>query len=267
MTDILSEQDYKASADNWLLVSEIFESHQGEGRSSGEVAKFLRLGGCNLTCRWCDTPYTWLFTERQLRQHNGDKIYDSKHELRRWSFIEILRKLDSLRKPSKDIHPLIVVTGGEPLLQAERLTGLIRLINAGLTFRRFEIETAGTIAPGELARSRYDNISFNVSLKLASSGNSIEKRRVAEAILALANCKSTFKFVVTREHFAEDLAEIEQIRQEYSLYPDSIWLMPEGTTQLDQVSGIQALMPEALKRGYNVSSRLHVLAYGNERGI
>lgn len=41
-----------------LLVSEVFgPTVQGEGKHCGRIAAFVRLGGCNLHCRWCDTPY------------------------------------------------------------------------------------------------------------------------------------------------------------------------------------------------------------------
>lgn len=257
MTNILSLEDLK-SPQNWLLVSEIFKSHQGEGPSCGQLATFIRLGGCNLHCHWCDTPYTWVFTDRQRLLHDGRAIYNPKHELKRMSLSAIADRLFDLRSE------LIVITGGEPLLQAERVARFIRLISHGLMPYRFEIETAGTVLPGELAQ--FDNVTFNVSLKLDSSGNELELRNVPEVIRTLNNCQSRFKFVITRDSFAGDLAEVERLRYQFGIYPNRIWLMPEGTTQLDQVSGIQQLMPAALSLGYNVSTRLHVLGYGNERG-
>ena len=49
-----------ASENNSLTVSEIFgPTFQGEGPFTGRAAVFLRLGRCNLDCKWCDTPYTW----------------------------------------------------------------------------------------------------------------------------------------------------------------------------------------------------------------
>src|SRR5438046_5626962 len=61
-----------------LVVSEIFgPTFQGEGPSLGRRCVFLRLGACNLHCRWCDTPYTWDWTGR-----NGIE-YDPRQELRR----------------------------------------------------------------------------------------------------------------------------------------------------------------------------------------
>ena len=52
-----------------LLISEIFgPTIQGEGKSIGQTASFIRLGGCNLHCVWCDTPYTWDAARYDLRE-------------------------------------------------------------------------------------------------------------------------------------------------------------------------------------------------------
>ena len=51
-----------------LVVAEIFgPTWQGEGPSAGQVAAFVRLGLCNLTCAWCDTAYTWDRSRFDLR--------------------------------------------------------------------------------------------------------------------------------------------------------------------------------------------------------
>lgn len=264
MSEELSLEDL-GSPTNWLLVSEIFESHQGEGPSAGQVAGFLRLGACNLHCRWCDTPYTWVYTERQQQEHRDSKIYNPKLELRRMSFISIIQQLNELDSSITQWHPLVVISGGEPMLQAERVAGLIRLINSSLIFHRFEIETAGTISPGPLMR--FDNVSFNVSLKLASSGNELAKRYNPDVIQQFVNSVSNFKFVITSDNFVDDIAEVQSIVRCFHILPDKVWLMPEGTTALDQISGVQRLMPRALKLGYNVTTRLHILGYGDKRGI
>ena len=58
-----------------LRVNEIFgQTFQGEGQTMGKLSAFVRLSGCNLTCVWCDTPYTW-----DWKGQNG-KVYNAKDE-------------------------------------------------------------------------------------------------------------------------------------------------------------------------------------------
>lgn len=133
-----------------LVVSEIFgPTWQGEGPSAGQVAAFVRLGRCNLDCVWCDTPYTW---DRER--------YDLRAELRHMSQLEVWHAIRDIAAP------LVVITGGEPLIQQQRLVWLADMCRA--TGRRVEIETNGTIPPRRsLVQS---TIRFNVSLKLTHSG-------------------------------------------------------------------------------------------------
>src|SRR5438477_12119128 len=85
-----------------LRITEIFHSIQGESSHAGRPCAFVRLTGCNLRCRWCDSEYT--FT-------GGEKM----------SIDEILGKIKSYGTN------LVEVTGGEPLAQAESLNLIERL--------------------------------------------------------------------------------------------------------------------------------------------
>lgn len=132
-----------------LLVSEVFgPTLQGEGPSAGRAATFLRVGMCNLACTWCDTSYTWDRTRHDLSQ-----------ELRVVDVEDVLADLLSRHAP------LVVVTGGEPLLQRKPLAPLVRaLVDAG---RRVEFETSGTVEASPLDAVVHR---FVVSPKLANSG-------------------------------------------------------------------------------------------------
>jgi len=225
-----------------LRVSELFgPTLQGEGPSVGRLASFIRLSGCNLSCRWCDTPWTWDWTrfDRSAEQHRmtAGSVLD-------WA----------LGQPA----PLVVVTGGEPLLQARQLTGLVPpLIEAG---RQVEIETSGTIAPPpELAA---EGVTFNVSPKLASSGMPAARRIRDGALRALAESgNARFKFVATG---LDDLEEIAGLQAAYGLEP--VWVMPEGTSSTAVLGGMRLLAEEVIARGWNLSSRLHVLLWEDARG-
>src|SRR3954451_14009106 len=158
-----------------LVVSEVFgPTWQGEGPSIGRRCGFVRLGRCNLACSWCDTPYTW----------DWDR-YDPAVELARRPVAELLAELDAMGVD------MIVVTGGEPLLQQTHLEPLV----AGAAERGWwiEIETAGTIAP----RPQLAGVArFNVSPKLANSGNPIERRYRPDVLRAFqADGRAAFKFV------------------------------------------------------------------------
>ncbi len=85
----------KKELDNGLLlpVMEEFYSLQGEGYNTGKAAFFLRIGGCDIACRWCDVKESW----------NA-----ALHPLAETPYI-IKRALEY---PAKSV----VITGGEPLM-------------------------------------------------------------------------------------------------------------------------------------------------------
>jgi organic radical activating enzyme len=100
-----------------LALAEIFYSIQGEGLWTGTPAVFVRLAGCNLACDFCDTDYA----------------------AKRWASVaEVVR---GVRELGGDC-PMVVLTGGEPLAQAESLA-LIEALR--LDGRRVHIESNGTI--------------------------------------------------------------------------------------------------------------------------
>jgi len=101
-----------------LWVQEVFYTLQGEGPFAGQPSVFVRLGGCNLACFWCDTDFessAWKPTLSEL----WDKIEEVRHEA----------------------CDLVVLTGGEPFRQ--NIVPLVEnCLNNGL---RVQIETNGTL--------------------------------------------------------------------------------------------------------------------------
>jgi 7-carboxy-7-deazaguanine synthase len=245
-------------ARDWLLVSETFHSIQGEGPSAGQNAFFVRLGACNQHCKWCDSGYTWVFTERQVEQHDQSLApFDPQEELTRVPIRTLAYEIIA------SDAPLCVVSGGEPLLQLTALAKLISMVNENLFPPRFEIETAGTIRPGEL--TLFDNVTFNVSPKLEHSGNPLELRRNIEALRELGT--QHFKFVVRPgDNTSTDLDEIREIIREVGIHRSRVWLMPLGTTADSVTTGMRWLAPVVLENGWNLSSRFQTLIWGDERG-
>src|SRR6476619_5566383 len=98
-----------------LTINEIFYSIQGEATRAGKPCVFVRLTACDLRCSWCDTPYAF---------YEGQKM----------SIDDVLAKVEEYG------CPLVEVTGGEPLLQADAVPLMSRLLDSGKTVL---LETGG----------------------------------------------------------------------------------------------------------------------------
>ncbi|GGJ04098.1 7-carboxy-7-deazaguanine synthase QueE [Streptomyces brasiliensis] len=228
-----------------LIVAECFGTEvptfQGEGPSCGHPALFIRLSRCNLTCTRCDTKYTWDWSR-----------FDPHEESTRQSVAGLVAWATS--SPVE----LVVITGGEPLIQQARLVPLVRgLIAAG---KRIEFETNGTIAPTpELVA---DGVRFNVSPKLASFGVKETKSIVPAALEAfVASGRAAFKFVAST---VDDLDRIAELANAHRLAP--VWVMPEGTTPEVITATTRALADGVATRHWHFTTRLHVLAFADARG-
>jgi 7-carboxy-7-deazaguanine synthase len=236
-----------------LPITETFVSIQGEGKWTGVPSWFARLAGCNLRCRWCDTPYS------------------------SWKPESTPRTIDALVSEARQSGvDHAVVTGGEPLIfpQVSALTRSLR--DAGL---KVTIETAGTVFQDVHADL------MSISPKLASStpteadalerGGSAdwagptgrhEQRRVnLDALQRLidAHPHRQLKFVVCGE---ADINEIESLLSKLSNWqPADILLMPEGTTPPTREL-MQWLARECIARRWQYCTRLHVDIWGTKRG-
>jgi 7-carboxy-7-deazaguanine synthase len=131
-----------------LVIHEIYRSVQGETSFAGKPCTLVRLSGCNLRCRWCDTPQAFTGGTRLSRD-------------------EVAQRALALGTQ------LVLITGGEPLLQPAVLPLMSALCDAGRTVM---IETSGerdiaAVDPrvhrivdlkapgsGESQRNRYENI-------------------------------------------------------------------------------------------------------------
>jgi 7-carboxy-7-deazaguanine synthase len=106
-----------APAGEFLRVTEIFHSIQGESTWAGVPCTFIRLTGCPLRCVWCDTAYSF---------HGGERM-----------------TLDSIVARAEEIGtPVVELTGGEPLIHRNAFVLAERLLERGFTVL---VETSGAI--------------------------------------------------------------------------------------------------------------------------
>ena len=211
-----------------LLVNEIFYSIQGEGPNAGKPAVFLRLAGCNLRCEWCDTKHAL---------HANSKL-----ETRNSKILKTIRQY-----PCKHL----VITGGEPLLQQSGLKELV----SKLKDYYIEVETNGSI-PIKISKFIEQ---INCSPKLKNSKNTPYPLKIRSA-----NKKVIYKFVVQNE---SDLADIRQFIMDNGISGQKVYLMPEGLNKKIVQERSKWIIEICKKEGYNFSPRLHIMLYGNKRGV
>lgn len=248
-----------------IEINEIFgPTVQGEGAAAGRHCLFIRVAQCNLECTWCDTAYTWAFSKSKIDKHvdankRGGEPYDKSENVIPMTVNEILAKAEELW-PIKEKPLMIVISGGEPLMQQTKLIPLIQQLDRwGCDVH---IETAGTIKPTP-DFDRYVT-QYNVSPKLAHSGNVLSKRRKRDVIDYFAdNGKAWFKFVVQRHGGVEesDFFEVDEIVREHGIKPQRIMIMPEGNTIVGNIESAQSWSQWAIDRGYGISFRTHVLLW------
>lgn len=223
-------------------MAETFSSLQGEGILAGVPSFFIRTSGCNLRCRWCDTPYTSWSPDGE-RRRVGDLLAEA--------------------KASGLGH--VVVTGGEPLLQRE--IGALTSALAGAGFH-VTVETAATVAP-ELVCDL-----LSVSPKTAGSdpaGRWSERHREVRRRLAplrelLARHREhQIKLVINNEQDLED--GLELLERAGNARRDRILLMPEGRTA-EEVRRRSAMVAGLCRRhGLRYTPRLHLDLFGGGRGV
>jgi len=188
----------------------------------GRRAVFLRLTGCNLKEKCsldCDTKYAW----------DGGKDLEIR---------EVREKLFDLL----DEDEILVITGGEPMLEEESLKAL--------NSPRLEpiiVETNGTITPSE-------NWANFWSVSPHSDIDYQEWRRLDNVY---------FKFVCSNDHH---LDSVDKIVDRENLDEERIWIMPEGYTEEKLVRSRSNIKERVLDSDYNYSDRLQILLWGGRRG-
>ena len=229
---------------------EIFASVQGEGPSAGMPVAFVRLSRCNLACVWCDTAYTWHF-EGDERPHRAGETYDRKANQVTLDVSDVAGRILALGQKR------LVVTGGEPLLQAPALAELVEL----LPDMDIEIETNGTTTAPPRLDIRVDQ--YNVSPKLAHSGNPAELALLPERLDFYAtDPRAFFKFVIAEP---ADLEEVLALQARFRFPASRTFLMPEGTDSESLRDREKWLAPLCVEHGLRLSDRLHIHLFGDTR--
>jgi len=225
-----------------MIINEIFYSLQGEGFLAGVPSVFVRLAGCPLRCRWCDTKYAW--DEKAGKDYTIAEIVQT---VQQWSC------------------KFIVITGGEPMINSD-LPQLVRQLKTA--DKHITIETAGIAFLPDLACDL-----MSISPKLSNStptdpelAATHEDSRLDIAVLRklIDNYKYQLKFVVSSQ---DDLPEIKQTLENIgNIDSENVMLMPQAVTR-DELLAKSAMVADMCKHtGFAFSQRLQVLLWDNQKG-
>ncbi|ADN35381.1 Radical SAM domain protein [Methanolacinia petrolearia DSM 11571] len=154
-----------------MKVFEIFPSIQGEGPYQGIPSAFIRLSGCNLRCRWCDTPKTQDGSSSE--EMTVDEVFGQ------------VKKLGLSH---------VCITGGEPLIQQDELLSLLKDLHEDGYI--VEIETNGTIDPVPVME--YSSVCMDI--KCPSSGEKsfapfVKKLRPSDCVKFVVEGKEDLEYM------------------------------------------------------------------------
>ena len=230
-----------------LDVQEIFPTLQGEGPYVGHPSVFIRLGGCNLACSFCDTEF---------------------ESYKNFSLEEILSEVQKLAKNSagENVKKLVVITGGEPLRQPiERLCE--ELVKLGFLV---QIETNGTLyrkLPKEVKIICSPKICIPHRSASARAHSPLNKREYAEHDYAeevvgkyypirpdLLQRIDAFKFIIskTNKNYS-DVADVGQGQLDIPVY---VQPMDEYDEEKNQAN-LEYALELCEERGYLLSLQVH----------
>ena len=241
-------------------IGELYTCLQGEGKYIGIPHILIRVTGCRLRCQFadsfCDTPYaSWKPEKGKFTSDDIVKFYEEKNLVK---------------------HTMI--TGGGPTIHPELLQELCII---GKKYNHIiTIETEGS----EFVQTVADCISLSPKLSNSTpkpgTWMDYANREVTEKDKRLhekwrCNYEAMEQLIYNHPDYQlkpvisswNDLQELDYIQDELDIPNNKVWLMPEGLTPEQLKERRVWLMDICQKQGYNYSDRLHIIAYGDIRGV
>ena len=241
-------------------LGETYTCLQGEGKYIGIPHILIRVTGCRLRCQFsesfCDTPYaSWKPEKGKYTLNDIVKFYEDNPHIK-----------------------YTMITGGGPTIHPELLKELCKI---GKDYRHtITIETEGS----EFVQTRGDLISLSPKLSNSTprpgTWMPFANREVTEkdkqqhekwrcnyeAMEQLINNHPDYQLkpVISNE---EDLVEVKELQKILGVPNDKVWLMPEGLVEEELNKRRRWLMELCTREGYNFTDRLHIIAYGDKRGV
>jgi len=225
-----------------MRINEIFYSLQGEGFLAGLPSTFIRLAGCRLRCRWCDTKYAW---DESAGQHlTIEKI------------IQAVKGYEA---------GFVVVTGGEPMINSD-LPQLVKALKAA--DKHITIETAGIAFIPDMP---CDLMSISPKLEnstptdpdIVAAGH---KYKPDTAVLSelIDRYRYQLKFVIDSQ---DDLPAVHDLLDKLPKADiRKVMLMPQAATRDELIAKSPMVADLCKKSGFAFCQRLHIMLWNDQKG-
>lgn len=232
-----------------LRIAEIFgPTIQGEGALIGQPTVFVRAGGCDYRCSWCDS------------MHAVDSAYRDT-----WAAMQTAEVWAQVRDLSGGRPLTVSISGGNPAIQDfGPLIAMGRVEGYG-----FALETQGS-----MARDWFADLTLLVlSPKPPSSGETLEPGSFEACLAAAGGARTVLKIVVF------DDVDYAWARDWAGRYPDLDLVLQPGNPEVDPDVAVAAqdvadrllwLVDKVMADGWfrpRLLPQLHVLLWGNKRGV
>lgn len=238
--------------DHTFPVNEQFgRTIQGEGPYAGRAVQFIRFGGCNLSCSWCDAKFTWDASQYDLRLENPPK---------------------TVRDIVQDTMPgtTMIISGGEPLLHQNNKAWEAMLVGFASRGCEVHIETNGTIAPNTKTQMWVSYASVSPKLPHAGKHKRSQSPSVDPEWAKIIKGKgSSIAKTSTLKYVVEDVDDVDAAiawAKDLDWPLNRLWVMPEGTSTETLQERWPSIARKAADENINATHRVHVLAFGDTRG-
>lgn len=286
-----------------IPVVEMFYSIQGEGKYTGKPSIFIRLFGCNFECNGFsntdsdgnigDIEIRRVSSIYELSNNDFEKGCDSRyswhkdyeHLAKRMTADEIALRCKRLLADANasllDLSDVdIIFTGGEPLMNQDGIVEIIkaccRMDDEFANYGRITFETNASVAPKSSLIQFFNlevpeiQVLWSCSPKLSISGEPRSKAwnpKVLERMAKVIDSEMVFKFVAGSKEDVEEAQDyVNDVVCSNGIVHNGVYLMPVGATVEQQMESMPFIAEECMRKGYSLSARMHVFAFGNELG-
>jgi len=240
-----------------ILAEEPFYSIQGEGSTVGKPSWFIRFMGCNLSCTWCDSKFTWLTNSDNLYNYTSSSLAKTivNHKIKN-----------------------VIFTGGEPLIFQTKLFDIINSILTRQATKKlrytYEIETNCSIrlkhnvaqSICSLLRKNLIDMTINMSPKLQFWNKTKKGFEHNLRIFDMYKIPYILKFVYDVEDVKNNSIIID-IVEKYGIDKSKVYVMPEGESREKQLERQEDVLKFCYEYNFNYSPRLHVLMWNTKQGV